>query len=59
MDIEMIEIHLLGEMLPLQIKATREAYDEIILRTQCGNFVHVDNFLINFNRVTYMEYVEE
>lgn len=42
------------------MKADREKYDEIRQNVQNGSIkIWNDDFLINFNHVTYMEYVEK
>lgn len=57
----MIEIHLLGEMVAVRVKASREQYDNIRenLAYENERSIRIGDFIFNYNHVVYMEYVEE
>lgn len=55
----MIEIHLLGEMVPLRIKESREFYENLVDNILHGHYdFKIGDFMFNYNHVIYMEYVE-
>lgn len=56
----MIEIHLLGEMIGIPVKASRKEYENIVDNILHGHYdFTIGDYMFNYNHVIYMEYVEE
>lgn len=56
----MIEIHLLGEMVAIQVEASREYYENIVENILHGHYdFKIGDLMFNYNHIIYMEYVED